>query len=112
MGRLFPDDYRLWVAVVILTFAPLTLLVHFWRLARHAWLAPTSHNIFFVALVFSFILALAWTAGWVACFLTPEFGIRLTRRPNRSAFEDYDDSMLPPFLIPVPPDPPPDQPQP
>jgi hypothetical protein len=98
MRGIFPDDYRLWAAVTVLTGAPLGLAVHLPRLARRAWLAPT-------AAVVVDLLAVAAVLGWLACIAARRFGVRLTPRLDRASVEDYDDAMLPPFLVPVPPDP-------
>jgi hypothetical protein len=108
MRGIFPDDYRLWAAVTVLTGAPLTLVVDLPRLARRAWLAPTAANVVVVAVVVVNLLVVAAALGWLACIAARRFGVRLTPRPDRAAAEDYDDAMLPPFLVPVPPAPPDD----
>jgi hypothetical protein len=58
-----------------------------------------------VIVVAGAMLVFAGTVGVVACTVAPRFGVRLTRR-DRAADDDYDDAMLPPFLVPVPRDPP------
>jgi hypothetical protein len=105
MRGIFPADHRLWAAATVLTFAPLTLVVDLWPLARRAWLTPTPDHVVVVIVVTGAMLVFSGTVGVVACTIAPRFGIRLTRC-DRAAADDYDDAMLPPFLVPVRPDPP------